>query len=88
LPRSTLNLLDQDFSTDAPNQKWVCDITYLWTGEGWLDLAVVLDLFSRVAIGWAMDKRMEGGTNLRSPRGMNMTETAAKYKSERFLTLP
>jgi len=55
------NLLDQDFSADAPNQKWVCDITYLWTGEGWLYLAVVLDLFSRMVVGWAMDKRMKAG---------------------------
>ena len=39
------NLLAQDFNATAPNQKWVCDITYLWTGEGWLYLAVVLDLF-------------------------------------------
>lgn len=53
------NLLDQDFTATAPNQKWVCDITYLWTGEGWLYLAVVLDLFSRMVVGWAMDKRMK-----------------------------
>ncbi len=53
------NLLAQDFSATAPNQKWVCDITYLWTGEGWLYLAVVLDLFSRMVVGWAMDKRMK-----------------------------
>jgi len=53
------NLLDQDFTATAPNQKWVCDITYLWTGEGWLYLAVVLDLFSRMVIGWAMDKRIK-----------------------------
>lgn len=53
------NLLDQDFRAKAPNQKWVCDITYLWTGEGWLYLAVVLDLFSRMVVGWAMDKRMQ-----------------------------
>ena len=53
------NLLQQDFSAEAPNQKWVCDITYLWTDEGWLYLAVVLDLFSRMAVGWAMDKRMK-----------------------------
>jgi len=53
------NRLKQDFMADAPNQKWVCDITYLWTGEGWLYLAVVLDLFSRMVVGWAMDKRME-----------------------------
>ena len=53
------NLLGQDFNAEAPNQKWVCDITYLWTGEGWLYLAVVLDLFSRMVVGWAMDKRMK-----------------------------
>jgi len=53
------NLLEQDFTATAPNQKWVCDITYLWTGEGWLYLAVVLDLFSRMVIGWAMDKRVK-----------------------------
>lgn len=53
------NRLEQDFSADAPNQKWVCYITYLWTGEGWLYLAVVLDLFSRMVIGWAMEKRMK-----------------------------
>lgn len=53
------NLLEQDFTATAPNQKWVCDITYLWTGQGWLYLAVVIDLFSRMVIGWAMDKRMK-----------------------------
>ena len=53
------NRLEQDFAAEAPNQKWVCDITYLWTGEGWLYLAVVLDLFSRMVVGWAMDKRMK-----------------------------
>lgn len=44
------NLLAQDFNAKAPNQKWVCDITYLWTGEGWLYLAVLLDLFSRMVV--------------------------------------
>ena len=53
--------MEQDFTAEAPNQKWVCDITYLWTGEGWLYLAVVLDLFSRMVVGWAMDKRMKAG---------------------------
>ena len=48
---ATPNLLEQDFSADAPDQKWACDITYLWTGEGWLYLAVVIDLFSRMVIG-------------------------------------
>ncbi len=56
------NLLQQDFEAVAPNQKWVGDITYLWTDEGWLYLAVVIDLFSRMVIGWAMSDRM--GTEL------------------------
>jgi hypothetical protein len=46
------NLLDQDFTTDAPNQKWAGDISYIWTSEGWLYLAVILDLYSRRVIGW------------------------------------
>jgi putative transposase len=48
------NVLDRHFETDAPNQVWVTDITYVWTWEGWLYLAAVLDLFSRRVIGWAM----------------------------------
>ena len=55
------NLLKQDFHADMPNQKWVADITYLPTDEGWLYLAVVLDLYSRRVVGWAMDKRMKTG---------------------------
>ena len=52
------NLLQQNFSASAPNQKWVSDITYLWTEEGWLYLAVIIDLFSRQVIGWSMSERM------------------------------
>lgn len=52
------NLLQQDFSASAPNQKWVGDITYLHTQEGWLYLAVMIDLFSRKVVGWAMSERM------------------------------
>jgi putative transposase len=48
------NTLDQDFSADAPNRKWVTDITYLPTAAGWAYLAVVLDLFSRKVVGWAI----------------------------------
>ncbi len=51
------NLLAQDFTASAPNQKWVGDITYLWTEEGWLYLAVVIDLFFRMVVGWAMGER-------------------------------
>lgn len=48
------NVLARDFFADKPNSKWVGDITYVWTAEGWLYLAVVLDLFSRKVVGWAM----------------------------------
>lgn len=53
------NWLNQDFSATAPNQKWVSDFTYIETGEGWLFLAVVLDLFSRKVIGWSMSQKMD-----------------------------
>ena len=52
------NILAQDFKADAPNQKWVADITYLPTTAGWVYLAVVLDLFSRKVVGWQMSDRL------------------------------
>lgn len=52
------NVLDRQFQADAPNQKWVADFTYIWTAEGWLYVAVVLDLFSRRAVGWSMQESM------------------------------
>jgi putative transposase len=52
------NLLQQNFTADAPDQKWVSDITYIWTEEGWLYLSVVLELYSRRVIGWAIAERM------------------------------
>lgn len=52
------NLLNQDFSARKPNEKWVSDITYVWTDEGWLYLAVVMDLYSRMVVGWAISERM------------------------------
>ena len=55
------NLLEQNFTATAPNQKWVSDITYIATDEGWLYLAVVLDLYSRLVVGWAMAERMTAG---------------------------
>lgn len=48
------NLLLQDFTASGPNQKWAGDITYVWTREGWVYLAVIIDLFSRRVIGWAI----------------------------------
>lgn len=52
------NHLQRAFTPQTINQAWTSDITYIWTNEGWLYLAVILDLFSRQVIGWAMDKRM------------------------------
>lgn len=53
------NLLDQDFGAPEANRKWASDITYIWTREGWLYLAVVLDLFSRRIVGWSMQPRLD-----------------------------
>ncbi len=53
------NLLNQEFYASAPDQKWVSDITYIETAEGWLYLASILDLFSRKVVGWAMADHME-----------------------------
>jgi len=52
------NLLDRDFGTGPANRRWVCDMTYIWTAEGWLYLAAVVDVGNRMAIGWAMSNRM------------------------------
>ena len=52
------NLLDRNFTPDAPNQVWTSDITYLWTDEGWLYLAIVIDLFNREVVGWSLKPRM------------------------------
>jgi putative transposase len=52
------NILDRQFQASGPNQKWVADFTYLWCAEGWLYVAVVLDLFSRRAVGWSMSSSM------------------------------
>ena len=48
------NVLDRDFQADRPNRKWLADFTYIWTAEGWLYVAAVLDLFSRRIVGWSM----------------------------------
>lgn len=60
------NILERDFTVEAPNMAWVGDITYLWTLEGWLYLAVVLDLFSRRVIGWSVSDRLDRSVALRA----------------------
>lgn len=52
------NVLDRQFQADGPNQKWVADFTYIWTAEGWLYAAAVLDLYSRRIVGWSMQESM------------------------------
>lgn len=52
------NLLQRVFKADAPNRKWLADFTYIWTAEGWLYVAVVLDLYSRRIVGWSMKAEM------------------------------
>jgi putative transposase len=54
----TENVLDRAFKVSEPDKVWVSDITYVWTDEGWLYLAIFLDLFSRMVVGWSMSERM------------------------------
>lgn len=54
------NLLAREFTVDHPNAVWVSDITYIWTSEGWLYLAGVVDLYSRMVVGWSMSNRITG----------------------------
>ena len=60
------NLLNRNFAAERSNQKWVVDISYIWTREGWLYLAVVLDLHSRRVIGWAVSNRMKRDLAMRA----------------------
>ena len=60
------NLLDRDFNADAPNQKWAGDISYIWTREGWLFLAVILDLHSPRVVGWAVSNRVKRDLAIRA----------------------
>jgi transposase InsO family protein len=53
------NVLERDFTATAPNEAWVTDITFLWTRQGWLYLAVILDLFSRRVVGWATSENVD-----------------------------
>lgn len=60
------NLLDRDFKADQPSQKWAGDISYIWTREGWLYLAVILDLHFRRIIGWTVSNRMKRDLAIRA----------------------
>ena len=58
------NVLDQDFTNEAPDKKWGVDISSMWTAEGWLYLVIVVDLFSRKIVGWQMSDRMKRGLSM------------------------
>ena len=62
------NLLDRQFDVDELDRVWTADITYIWTREGWLYLAVILDLFSRRVVGWSMSNRIDGQLTLTALR--------------------
>lgn len=89
------NLLARNFHADSSNQKWASDISYVWTQEGWLYLAVILDLHSRRVIGWAVSNRMkrdlairalEMAINLRQPpkRCIHHSDRGSQYCSHDY----
>jgi putative transposase len=65
LPVAT-NVLNREFCPSVPNQAWGTDITYLWTQQGWIYLAVVIDLYSRRVVGWSIDRRMKKALMIRA----------------------
>ena len=67
------NVLARDFAAAHPNARWTTDITYLWTREGWLYLAVVLDLFSRRVVGWAVQPHLRAPSDSSSRRSGGRT---------------
>jgi len=92
------NILDRSFTADKPNAAWVTDITYIWTQEGWLYLAVILDLFSRRAVGWSMSERMTRqlaldaltmGLSLRQPHRdlLHHSDRGSQYASHDYREL-
>lgn len=92
------NVLNREFKQTVPNQAWVADITYVWTVEGWLYLAVVMDLYSRRIVGWCMDRTMTQALtiralmmaiNLRQPKVglLHHSDRGSQYASEAYQTL-
>jgi len=92
------NVLNRQFAPQGPNQAWATDITYLWTQEGWVYLAVVIDLYSRRVVGWAMDRRMQKALvirallmaiNLRKPAAglLHHSDRGSQYASHAYQSL-
>ena len=89
------NLLEQDFTAEGPNQRWASDITYISTQQGWLFLAVVMDLYSRRIVGWSMSRWMSRhlvidalnmAIDQRQPDGVliHHSDRGAQYTSDDF----
>lgn len=89
------NILKRDFQAAGPDQKWVGDITAIWTGEGWLYLAVLIDLFSRKVVGWSMANHMRSELAIaalrmalgrrRSPHDLvHHTDRGSQYASQKY----
>lgn len=92
------NVLDRQFEATAPNQKWIADFTYIWTAEGWLYVAAVIDLFSRRVVGWSMSATMAAQLVADAlmmaiwRRGkpdalLHHSDQGSQYSSEQFQTL-
>ncbi len=92
------NVLDRSFQAEAPNRKWIADFTCIWTAEGWLYVAAVLDLFSRRVVGWSMSARMtaqlvtDALTMAIGRRGkpealLHHSDRGSQYTSEQFQCL-
>jgi putative transposase len=80
------NILDRKFQVDAPDVAWVTDITYVWTNEGWLYLAAILDLFSRRVVGFAMSERIDRALALQALRaaaGRRVPDGGLTHHSDR-----
>ena len=80
------NLLQRDFEAERPNQRWATDITYVWTSQSWMYLAVVMDLFSRRVVGWAMASHLRTELALDALRmalGRRMPEPGLMHHSDR-----
>jgi len=93
--RVATNVLKREFAVAGPNQAWVTDITYLWTREGWLYLAVVLDLFARRVVGWAMAEHLRTslalealhqalGRRLPAPGLVHHSDRGTQYASDAY----
>ncbi|MDZ7834896.1 MAG: IS3 family transposase [Alkalibacterium sp.] len=91
------NLLDRKFEVDEPNKVWTGDITYIWTREGWLYLAMIIDLYSRLVVGWSIADNMrtelplealEMAIKLRKPdKGLiHHSDQGSQYASKEYIT--